>query len=240
MGAALLLDLGNHQLKVGRSSSEEACEFLTSLSLLELEPLEGILSETSFSEIRLSSVNPPGVTGLRALLPVEVPLFEVSPETLPMPVTSHGTGVDRILSGYAAWRHCQRACVVADLGTAWTLDFVDSKGSFIGGGIGPGLGLQESALMEACPHLGNPAPTLSQSIPSNTAEALACGTRGALAHALQGMVQAAESELGPLERFLTGGDAPRMLELLPDWQHCSHLVLEGLALWCPAPANLGD
>ncbi len=37
MGAALLLDLGNHQLKVGRSSSEEACEFLPESVLFGLK-----------------------------------------------------------------------------------------------------------------------------------------------------------------------------------------------------------
>ena len=55
-------------------------------------------------------------------------------------------GVDRWLALIAAWREFGRALVVADFGTAITVDFVDADGQHEGGYIVPGIGLARSAL----------------------------------------------------------------------------------------------
>ena len=55
-------------------------------------------------------------------------------------------GVDRLLNAAAAWAKLQQACVVVDVGTAVTVDFVDGVGTFQGGAIAAGTRLQLEAL----------------------------------------------------------------------------------------------
>lgn len=240
MGKALLLDLGNHQLKVGLSQCPGDWEFVAKISEASFSEIQPILADCSPSEVRYSSVNPTAWLKLSEQLPSGLPMFSLSDGCEPLKVISHGTGSDRIISGFAAWKRCASSCVVADLGTAWTLDFVRKDGSFLGGAIGPGLGLQETALVDACPHLGKPSESIPAGIPTTTPEALAMGTRVALAHSLEGSVREVEKEVGPLARYLTGGDSSRMIDLLPGWEVCNHLVLEGLAHWQPLKATSAD
>ena len=55
-------------------------------------------------------------------------------------------GVDRWLALVAAWNMVRQPAVVADLGTAATLDFVAGDGRHVGGYIVPGPGLMAKAL----------------------------------------------------------------------------------------------
>ncbi len=55
-------------------------------------------------------------------------------------------GQDRLVGAYAAWRRYRRACIVADFGTAITIDVVTGKGEYLGGVIAPGLEISLDAL----------------------------------------------------------------------------------------------
>jgi len=55
-------------------------------------------------------------------------------------------GMDRWLALVAAYVRCRRACVVIDLGTAITVDFVDAAGQHLGGYIAPGSKLLRTGL----------------------------------------------------------------------------------------------
>ena len=58
------------------------------------------------------------------------------------------TGVDRILNIAAAYEQMGKACVVADAGSALTVDVCDDTGAFLGGAIAPGAGMMLNALHE--------------------------------------------------------------------------------------------
>jgi type III pantothenate kinase len=55
-------------------------------------------------------------------------------------------GVDRVLCAYAAYSVVGDAVIVADFGTAVTIDLVDEKGVFLGGTILPGFDISADAL----------------------------------------------------------------------------------------------
>ena len=55
-------------------------------------------------------------------------------------------GADRLCTAAAAFQRIQQPCVVADFGTAVTIDCVNDQGLFLGGAILPGMKMQASAL----------------------------------------------------------------------------------------------
>ena len=55
-------------------------------------------------------------------------------------------GQDRLVGAYAAWAEYKKDCIVADFGTAITIDVVTKKGEYLGGVIAPGLEISLEAL----------------------------------------------------------------------------------------------
>jgi len=236
--AVLLLDAGNRRLKTGRWTPGGG---LVAGPVLALEEdWEEALRRAGCprpwpGRVWVSCTRPELRGRLEALAPGAVSF--AGEGGWPFPVRSRGTGSDRILAARAAWLRTRRGgrarpVAVADLGSAWTLDLMDVSGAFLGGAIGPGLGAQEEALARATPHLPAPAPDpVPPGPPDATAAALAAGTRGALAAALEALLAAWEPFLGEEPaRFLTGGDAERLQAWLRrPWFRARGLVLEGLA-----------
>ncbi|KAA3608193.1 MAG: type III pantothenate kinase [Planctomycetota bacterium] len=237
-GGVLLLDLGNRRLKAAMFRRPGGHGPVQTWTLAEsLTALPAVAAEAA--EVRLSSTNPAFLPQLLAGPLAAKKLHQAGPGNWPISVHSQGTGSDRVLAAFAAWSRNRLPCLVADLGTAWTLDVVDGSGEFRGGAIGAGLGLQEAALSEACPHLGTAAEDLpadfARRIPETTAQALASGLAGHLAAGLEAQAKRFEAALGqPCKRFYSGGDGPRLqFHLGPDWEGADDLVLEGLSLWAP-------
>jgi pantothenate kinase type III len=239
-GGPLLLDLGNSRLRVadweGPGKRGEVSE--RDLHWLEDASLDDWLAphlDDGAREIFASSTHPayweehlaPRLASFSVHLP--------GPDTFPFPVRSTGTGSDRILAGHAAWRRAGNPVLVADIGTAWTLDAVGKAGDFLGGAIGPGLAVLEQGLEVACPHLGEPAPSGTiPGIPDTTPASLRAGIHVALSCALEGLADRWEKDHGPFPgRFLTGGGAATIEEHMANaWKRADHLVLEGLS-WIP-------
>jgi len=62
-------------------------------------------------------------------------------------------GADRLVNALAAWRKYAGACIIADFGTATTVDAVSSDGRYLGGAIAPGLQISTDALFSAAARL---------------------------------------------------------------------------------------
>jgi type III pantothenate kinase len=235
----LLLDLGNRRLKLAELQAGQQGP-VESLGLPREEAAwppftEALARRAAGRPVRLSSVHPAALARLRPGLEAAACRLDLAGEHgWPMEVRSRGTGADRVMAAWAAWRRCGAALAVADCGTAFTLDLVDGAGVFRGGAIGPGLGVQVAALAAACPHLPAPGPSFGV-LPEDSAAAVAAGTRGALAASLEGLRVRFGASLGAeLRGFLTGGDAGALRpELGPGWTLAEDLVLEGLAAWTP-------
>lgn len=142
-------------------------------------------------------------------------------------------GSDLVADAVAALNKYPKPIVIFDMGTATTLSVLDSKGSYLGGMIMPGLRISVDALADGAAQL--PAITLADPvrvIGQNTVECMQAGAIYGHAAMLDGLVSRVEAELGmPVTAVATGGLAKRILP------HCTReivldetLQLEGLRL----------
>ncbi|MCJ7544310.1 MAG: type III pantothenate kinase [Phycisphaerae bacterium] len=133
---------------------------------------------------------------------------------LPSPIDTSlhnpsATGTDRLCAAAAAFDRLGVACVVADIGTAITIDYVNDEGIFQGGAILPGLDMSARSLQEGTAQLPRvelaaPAAACGKDTRQAILSGLVYGARGALRE----LAEAYATELGhwPVV-ILTGGDA---------------------------------
>ena len=166
-------------------------------------------------KIVAASVNP---TGLKAVEAAAVGSAGqdalVIGRDLPLPIETDlgqpaSVGVDRLCNAVAAFDRLGMPCVIADFGTAITIDCVNAEGIFLGGAILPGLAAGAKALAQSTAQL--PAVTPAEPdwvFGKETAQAIVGGLVFGARGALRELVEAYAGELGqwPLV-ILTGGDA---------------------------------
>lgn len=137
-------------------------------------------------------------------------------------------GVDRWLALLGAWHRMRGACVVADAGTALTVDALDASGQHLGGIIAAGLQASEQAVLGATRFPVRDAP-----LPIHAGLGLdteACVRQGAMLSVL-GAIDRAAAIQPTAKRYLCGGDAAALAPLLAqEWELRPQLVLEGLAI----------
>lgn len=102
----------------------------------------------------------PALAAIREAMP-EARVLRVGVD-LPIPIANatdepDRVGHDRLLGALAAWSLAAQACVVVDVGTAVTVNFVDGEGTFHGGAIAPGIGLMLDALERGTERVGRVA-----------------------------------------------------------------------------------
>lgn len=137
-------------------------------------------------------------------------------------------GVDRLLACVAAHRRYPgRQVLVADAGTALTVDHVDADGGHQGGMICPGVTTMRHAIRADTQVRAQDLAPQAELLGRDTDTAVAQGTLQA-ALALLERVRA----LRPAASLLvTGGEAPLLMPHLGDrWEMAPALVLEGLEL----------
>lgn len=99
-------------------------------------------------------------------------------------------GADRIANAVAALKKYESDCIVVDLGTATTMDFVSGDWEFLGGIIAPGFITSADALFNRAPRL----PRVDYVRPSNvigknTVESLRSGIVLGYASMIDGMIE---------------------------------------------------
>ena len=153
-------------------------------------------------------------------------------------------GTDRLLAAAAAYARRADGCgaVVADVGTAITVDAVDPGGRFRGGAILPGMRVGLAALRSRTSLL--PQVELSLAAPllgTSTPQCMLAGAVHGSAAALDGLFDRFQDEVGGLlEGWLTGGDAPVLAPFLQRYRrHEPALVLHGLMLACRRSTGRG-
>ncbi len=133
---------------------------------------------------------------------------------IPLPIEtavddSMDVGTDRLVAAAAAFAVVEDAVVVADFGTALTIDLVDENGVFMGGVIYPGFDITARALQEGTARL----PKVKVKKPkgsygANTREAINCGLYYAVVGLLETVTRKYAEELGKWpQTILTGGAA---------------------------------
>jgi len=136
-------------------------------------------------------------------------------------------GVDRWMACIAAQADTQGSVLIADAGTALTLDFIDAQAHHQGGLITPGVAAMRGALRRQTQLRPNGNDAAARWLSRDTHSAIAAGTLRSAISLLDSAVQ----NLAPARLLLTGGDAALLApHLAHDWQLRAHLVMEGLAL----------
>lgn len=151
-------------------------------------------------------------------------------------------GQDRLLAAIGAFAEAKQACVVIDVGSAVTVDFVDGEGAFQGGAIAPGARMMLRALHErtaALPEVEFARPAhfeehSSAPFGKNTPEAMLNGVYFSIRGLVRILTERYAEAYGAYPLVIaTGGDAETLFEgeplvdrVVPD------LVLLGLARVC--------
>ncbi|MDR1075306.1 MAG: type III pantothenate kinase [Xanthomonadaceae bacterium] len=139
-------------------------------------------------------------------------------------------GIDRFLALLAAFDHRHDALIVA-VGTAMTIDLLDREGVHHGGRISASPTTMRQALHERAAQLPESGGQYRE-FADDTGDALASGCEGAAIALIERTLQQAQHRLGRTPGLLIhGGGADALLPELPQAQHRTKLVLEGLAIW---------
>ncbi|MBT8132336.1 MAG: type III pantothenate kinase [Gammaproteobacteria bacterium] len=144
-------------------------------------------------------------------------------------------GVDRWLAMIAARSIVDGPLIVADAGTALSVDGLLDDGTHIGGMICPGMHLMQDAVMEDTAKVAEHAVEAAEHIElfaDNTASAVLSGSVFAAVALIEYAADELERISGELpEVFLTGGGASTLAPLMGLEVHVlRELVLRGLAL----------
>lgn len=150
-----------------------------------------------------------------------------------------GLGLDRWLALLGGYHLVKAACVVIDLGTAVTSDFVSATGEHLGGFICPGMPLMRNQLRTHTRRIRYDDVSAEQALSSlapgrATVEAVERGCTLMLQGFVLTQVEQAKSLWGEdFTLFITGGDASLVNQVVPSARVVPDLVFVGLAIACP-------
>ncbi len=215
----LACDIGNTTIRFAHVHGDQTigsgCMQIGNLGELgdAIRELWGDIPEPS--AIAAGSVNPAGLKALEAaaLKAASQDVLVIGRE-LPLPIETNlpnpeSIGTDRLCCAAAAFDHLGIACVVADFGTAVTIDCVNDEGIFMGGAILPGLAMGAESLSSNTAQLpkvefAEPKWVFGQDTQQAIVGGLVYGMRGALRE----LTEAYATELGHWPAVIvTGGDA---------------------------------
>lgn len=149
-----IIDIGNTNVKIGFFSNdrlEEARSIASSKDLKEI--LLPFLQSKSIEKAFIASVHPETEKVLHNLLEdLNIPVIPFDRVLLSLTLDvdePEALGQDRIANAYGALHHFPTFdCVIVDIGTAVTFDFVTKEGSYRGGAIYPGIDISAKALSQ--------------------------------------------------------------------------------------------
>jgi type III pantothenate kinase len=155
---------------------------------------------------------------------------------LPMPTwvdEPDKVGTDRIVSAAAAYAVVEDAVVIADFGTAVTIDLVDEHGVFQGGVICPGFEISAKALKDNTAQLPNIKVTKPHGpYGKNTADAINCGLYYSIIGAMEEIIRRYAEQIGRWpQTIITGSGAETIKDdcTFVD-NYVPYLVVKGVVL----------
>ena len=215
MGEVLVLDVGNTHLHWSRWQADQ-CLDSGRVPVVDVDDWQDRLSKYSGVPTVIGSV---GVSGRsmaeflqRSGHPVQL-LERGDAFPLDADVAEVQTvGVDRLAGALGAFELSQAAAITADVGTAITVDWIDSHGVFRGGAIVPGRRLALRALSAGTlqlPELSLWGTEVIQAMPGrDTQGAIRAGVDVGQVGLIERLIESLRELAGPSTAcWLTGGDA---------------------------------
>lgn len=248
----IALDIGNTSIGVGFFLNDRE-ELVQSFPNTELAKVAEVL-KSSWARIPTaaaskekkrdgvilaSSVNPKAADALADIVRVELgeKIYFVGrdiPLKLNIAVDEPAkVGTDRLVAAAAAYAVVEEAVVVADFGTAITIDLVNDDGTFMGGVILPGFELSAKALNTGTallPKIDVTRPTTP--FGRNTRDAINCGIYWSSVATLQEVTRRFAEHLGKWPRTIVTGRSAQLIKEDCDFidTFVSDLVIRGIAL----------
>ena len=231
----LLIDAGNTRIKwalVAPDAPLGGWLARGAVAHAQLDTLGAQWAPLAITEALLSNVAGAAIAArLRAMLPVAPRDFVSLPQ---LAGVSNGyrnpaqLGCDRFAAAIGARALApDQAVIVANCGTATTIDAITAEGVFLGGMILPGLGLMASSLARntaQLPQIADMAP-LPAGFADNTDDAILSGCLAAQT----GAIERAVRMHGAQACLLSGGAAPRIAPALAlPFQLVDNIVMLGL------------
>ncbi|MBA7663096.1 Type III pantothenate kinase [subsurface metagenome] len=142
-------------------------------------------------------------------------------------------GTDRIVSAAAAYAVVEDVVVVADFGTAVTIDLVDEKGIFLGGVICPCFEISAQALKENTAQLPKVKITRPKTpYGRTTAEAINCGLYYSAIGTLEEVTRRYAEKIGRWPQTVLTGGAAKIIKDECDFidSYVPNLVVKGIVL----------
>ena len=142
-------------------------------------------------------------------------------------------GTDRLCAAAAAYAVVEGAVVVADFGTAVTIDLVDEDGVFVGGMITPGFDLSLAAMNTGTARLPKVDMQRPQSVyGANTQEAMRAGVYWSAVGLLETVCRKYAEQIGSWPQVILTGGAAKIIkedcEFVDSW--VSDLALRGIII----------
>lgn len=157
-------------------------------------------------------------------IPLPMPLWVDEPDKV---------GTDRVVAAAAAYAVVEDAVVIADFGTAVTIDLVDQHGVFQGGVICPGFEISAKALRDNTAQLPNIKVTKPQGpYGKNTAEAINCGLYYSIIGALEEVIRRYAEQIGRWPQTVITGSGAETIRDDCNFidNYVPHLVVKGIVL----------
>jgi type III pantothenate kinase len=142
-------------------------------------------------------------------------------------------GTDRVVSAAAAYAVVEDAVVVADFGTAVTIDLVDQNGVFQGGVICPGFEISAKALKENTAQLPKVRVTRPKApYGKTTTEAINCGLYYSAVATLQEVIRRYAEKIGRWPHTIITGSAAETIKDDCEFidSYVPNLVVKGIVL----------
>lgn len=207
----LVIDIGNTRTKVAIFNNRELIS-LDRLDYLDEEKLERYLTEHLIQQSIISSVKDE-ISSIEQILASKTTYIRFSADTkngIDNQYKTPGTlGLDR-LAGVIAARSLYpgQNCLVIDAGTCITYDAVDTKGTYKGGAISPGLNMRLKAMNSFTGRL--PLVRLvefEQLEGYDTVTSMLSGVLNGTIAELKGIIESYSTQYVKLQVLLCGGDA---------------------------------
>lgn len=201
----LIVDIGNTRIKTGVFDKNDLIEKRT---FKDLAALHEFLKGKNFDNSIVSSVaakEPPALPvnnkqiQLRSSIDLPIKISYDTPNTL---------GVDRIAAACGAYQLFPgRNCLVIDMGTCITYDFVSASGVYEGGAIAPGVKMRFKAMKSFTARLPLVEPTANAPLTGkSTITSMQSGVMNGVLEEIKGFISRYKTQHAELTTVACGGD----------------------------------
>lgn len=200
----LVVDIGNTRIK---SATFDQTSLVEKNAFDSIEGFNEYLIGKTFDHSIVSSVSkaPP-------LLPVKGKQIQLT-STLSFPIvisydTPQTLGVDRIAAACGAYQLFPgEDCLVIDMGTCITYDFLSAKGAYEGGAISPGVKMRFAAMNHFTARLPLAEPIADAPLTGkSTTASLQSGVINGVLEEIKGFISRYQSRYAGLKTVVCGGD----------------------------------